>query len=240
MPCELLLSAARSLSEELAPLRFAAPVTHIYNPLDYAIAGYESYLRRFATGPKRVVFLGMNPGPWGMAQTGVPFGNVDLVREWLGIEAPVGRPANEHPKRPVLGLASPRKEVSGQRLWGAVKDHFETPERFFERNFIANYCPLMFMEETGRNRTPDRLSSSERKALYEVCDRHLVRLAAALRPEWVIGIGGFAAERAKCALAGTGIRLGRIMHPSPANPQTNRGWPQAVSQELKALGICPL
>ena len=36
---------------------------------------------------KRVVFLGMNPGPFGMAQVGVPFGEVAAVRDWLRIDA---------------------------------------------------------------------------------------------------------------------------------------------------------
>ena len=39
-----------------------------------------------APGRKEAVFLGMNPGLWGMAQTGVPFGTVSLVRDWMGIE----------------------------------------------------------------------------------------------------------------------------------------------------------
>jgi single-strand selective monofunctional uracil DNA glycosylase len=65
-------------------LRFAPPVTHVYNPLTYAwqrargISGGASAARA-----KEVVFLGMNPGPFGMAQTGVPFGEVAAVRDWM-------------------------------------------------------------------------------------------------------------------------------------------------------------
>ena len=80
-----LLAAERRLGRELAPLGFAAPVTHIYNPLDYARRPHAAYLRRYARAGVRVLYLGMNPGPFGMAQTGVPFGEVAKVRDWLGI-----------------------------------------------------------------------------------------------------------------------------------------------------------
>lgn len=240
MGIEALLSAARALSDQVGALRFGAPVTHVYNPLDYAGAMNDEYLRRFATGTKRAVFLGMNPGPWGMAQTGIPFGEVAVVRDWMKLEAPIGKPAVEHPKRPVAGLECTRSEVSGRRLWGAIAGHFETPERFFERYFVANYCPLSFMEAAGTNRTPDKLPAKEREPLYAACDEHLRRLVAELAPEWVIGIGGFAKERAKVALAGTGVKIGRVLHPSPASPAANRGWDQAVAAELTAMGLCPM
>jgi len=42
----------------------------------------------------------MNPGPWGMAQTGVPFGEINAVKDWLGINAEVDKPQKQHPKRP--------------------------------------------------------------------------------------------------------------------------------------------
>ena len=150
-------AATRKLCREVAKIRFSAPVTHVYNPLEYARGPHNAYLARYGAQPKRVIFVGMNPGPFGMAQTGVPFGAVENVRGWLGIHGKVGRPPVEHPKRPILGFECPRKEVSGTRLWGAIADHFGTPERFFRHHFIANYCPLVFLEDTGRNRTPDKL-----------------------------------------------------------------------------------
>src|SRR6266550_515031 len=112
-----LIAAARELSAQVGRLRFAAPVTHIYNPLEYARLAHEEYLAKYGGGKKRVVFLGMNPGPFGMAQTGVPFGEVAAVRDWLRIDAPVNRPTLEHPRKPVLGFDCSRSEVSGERLW---------------------------------------------------------------------------------------------------------------------------
>jgi single-strand selective monofunctional uracil DNA glycosylase len=234
-----LRAAARSLCREVETLRFAAPVAHVYNPLDYAWRGYAAYVDAFATGPRKVVFLGMNPGPFGMAQTGVPFGDVAMVRGFLGLEAKIGRPAREHPKRPVDGFGCTRSEVSGTRLWGAVAEHFGTPGRFFRRHFIANYCPLAFLEASGRNRTPDKLPAREREPLFAACDRHLRRVVAILEPEWLIGIGAFAEGRAREALADRDVRVARVLHPSPASPRANRNWAGSVKRELAALGLCP-
>jgi len=235
-------AASRRLCRDIAPLKFSAPVTHVYNPLEYASRPHALYVKRFGNGVKRVVFLGMNPGPFGMAQTGVPFGEVTWVRDWLGIEAPVSRPAEEHPKRPVNGFACKRSEVSGSRVWGGLRDHFERPERFFAQHYIANYCPLVFIEESGRNRTPDKLPKREREALFEACDRHLRRLVVLLEPTWVIGIGAFAEARATAvfdAAGGTSApRIGRILHPSPANPRAQKDWARKARAELEALGVC--
>ena len=236
-PAQRLRRAARKLSRELADLRFAKPVTHVYDPVDYARRPYYAYLDRFGATPKRVVFLGMNPGPFGMAQTGVPFGEVSAVRDYLGIEDRVGRPAGEHPKRPIEGFGCQRSEVSGTRVWGTIEAEFGAPERFFDRHFIANYCPLVFMEASGRNRTPDKLPVKERQALFAACDTHLLQVVRALEPEWVVGIGAFAEGRALEALEGR-VKVGRILHPSPANPRAQKDWGGKARRELEALGIC--
>lgn len=221
----------------LAPLRFNPPVSHVYNPLVYAREPYERYLERYGAGPKEVLLLGMNPGPFGMAQTGVPFGEVRLVRDWLRIDGRVDKPAVEHPKRPVLGFDCPRSEVSGARLWGWARDTFGTPERFFARFFVFNYCPLAFMEASGRNLTPDKLPRAEREPLFAACDEALRRFAAVWKPRWVIGVGAFAEQRARRALGEAGPTFGRILHPSPASPLANSGWADSVNRSLRELGI---
>jgi single-strand selective monofunctional uracil DNA glycosylase len=230
-------AVARSLCRALAPLRFGPPVAYVYNPLVYARAPYREYLRRYGRGPKEVVLFGMNPGPFGMAQTGVPFGAVGLVRDFLGIEAPVSRPPREHPKRPVQGFACGREEVSGARLWSFVRARFGTPERFFERFFVANYCPLLFLEASGRNRTPVELPAAERAPLLAACDAGLRRTVETLRPRLVIGIGRFAESRARAVLAGTGVAIGALPHPSPASPAANRGWARDAGRTLRELGV---
>ncbi len=208
---------AADLARETSGLRFGPPVAHVYHPLEYA---WE---------PHR--------GPWGMAQTGVPFGEVTAVRDWMGIEAAVGQPQRLHPKRPVLGFACTRREVSGQRLWGWARKNFGSAEVFFQDFFVANYCPLMFMGAGGQNLTPDKLKAAEARPLFAACDRALRRTIAALQPEYVVGVGQFAADRARAALEGLNLKIGGITHPSPANPRANRGWEALVQRELATLGI---
>jgi single-strand selective monofunctional uracil DNA glycosylase len=238
MPHKKLIAAARKLSTEIDRLEFAGPVTHVYNPLTYAWAAHEEYLRRFGASRKRVIFLGMNPGPFGMVQTGVPFGEIAAVRDWLRISPPIKRPAKEHPKRPVQGFDCKRSEVSGRRLWKLFADRFTTPEKFFAEHFVVNYCPLAFCEASGRNLTPDKLSKTERAELSALCDAHLRRVLEILEPEWVIGVGAFARERGELAAEGTKIKIGQILHPSPASPKANRSdWTKTAAAELLAQGV---
>ncbi|MGH8801862.1 MAG: single-stranded DNA-binding protein [Casimicrobiaceae bacterium] len=260
---DALLDAARTLSRAVARLRFPAPVAYVYNPLDYAFASYAQYVHRFGATRKQVVLVGMNPGPFGMVQTGVPFGEVAAVRDWMGIHAEIGSPASVHPKRPVEGFACTRSEVSGKRLWGWAAERFGNANTFFADWFVVNYCPLAFVEPSGRNFTPDHLPAPLQREVYTLCDRHLAVVLDALAPTWAIGIGAFAEKRISAVLENTpgksgkaaavkavhrrssharrvatrAIRVGRILHPSPASPIANRGWAGAVERELAALGV---
>lgn len=231
------IASAERLASAVDALEFSEPTTHVYNPLRYAWAGHESYLRQHAGTKKKVVFMGMNPGPFGMAQTGVPFGEIALVRDWVGVEEPIQRPENEHPKRPIEGFACQRSEVSGRRFWGLFSEKYPNASDFFKDHFVVNYCPLVFMEATGKNRTPDKLPVSEIEELYAVCDRHLRELVELFEPEWFVGVGAFAETRAKDALDGIDLNFGRILHPSPASPAANRGWAEQAEKQLKAMGI---
>jgi len=232
MPAPTLITISRRLRAAVRPLTFSRPVTHVYNPLDYAWALHRRYLARYGAGTKEFILLGMNPGPWGMAQTGVPFGDTGMVGTWLGLAGRVNQPARSHPRRPVRGLQCPRGEVSGRRLWGWARDRFATPERFFRRFFVINYCPLSFMEESGRNRTPDKLPAAEREPLFAACDEALAGMVGVLRPTMVMGVGRFAEARARVALAGWQGDIARAPHPSPASPLANRGWSRLMDRAL--------
>ena len=232
-----LITAARELSDAVMRLRFAPPVAFVYNPLDYAWPAHELFLRKFGGGRKRVLFLGMNPGPFGMAQTGVPFGEVAAVRDWMGLYALITPPKQVHPKRPIEGFACPRSEVSGRRLWGLFAAKFGTPEKFFAEHFVVNFCPLAFMDAGGRNLTPDKLGAAETEKLFAACDEHLRRVVAATRAEWVIGVGDFAEKRAREALGEGGVRFGRILHPSPASPAANKDWAGTAERQLRELEV---
>jgi single-strand selective monofunctional uracil DNA glycosylase len=232
-----LIAVSRQLSERVSALTFAPPVTHVYNPLEYARASHELYLRKYGAGRRRVLLVGMNPGPFGMAQTGVPFGDVACVRDFLGIRASVDRPRREHPKRPIEGFECARCEISGTRLWGWIQNRFGSADAFFRDHFVANYCPLVFMEASGRNRTPDKLPADERVPLFAACDDALRAIVDAMRPQVVIGVGAFAERRAREALVGFDGRIGGMLHPSPASPLANRNWSEQADDALDRLGV---
>lgn len=241
-----LVEAAARLRDAVEPYT-AAPgpegVEYVLNPLGYAWPLHEAYLTRYAPPAGQrldAVLVGMNPGPWGMAQTGVPFGSPDLVREFLALEGRVTAPARLHPKRPVLGLDSPRTEVSGQRLWGGIRSCFATPGAFFRRFFVVNYCPLVFQSASGANLTPDKLPRDYMAACLAACDRHLLEVLGALAPRVVVGVGKWAEKRAAAVAAAGGLEVavGCILHPSPASPAANRGWLETVRGQFAALG-CP-
>ena len=232
-----LSTISRRLSDAVETLSFAEPVTHVYNPLRYAWKPHKQYVETYGGSPKEVLLLGMNPGPFGMAQTGVPFGDVSLVRDWIGIEEKVDKPEIEHPKRLVEGFNCPRSEVSGTRLWSWAKKRFSSPQQFFARFFVWNYCPLSFMAESGKNLTPDKLPKEERDALFEICDKALEQVISTLKPKSAIGIGGFALKRIKAVGVDEGTQVGTILHPSPASPAANKGGEEKVEQQFKELEI---
>lgn len=231
-----LIEAAERLRDEVDSLSFGEPVTHVYNPLRYAWHAHRLYLERFGNSPKKIVFLGINPGPWGMAQIGIPFGEIPAVRDWMGITAPVDKPPTEHPKRPIEGFDCAKSEVSGRRLWGLFADRFGSADAFFADHLVLNYCPLVFMEETGRNRTPDKLPAPEQAALGKVCDRHLAVVLETLKPGWAIGVGKFA-EGCLQRIAPAGTRVATILHPSPASPAANRDWAGLARRQMAELGL---
>ena len=125
--------------------------------------------------------------------------------------------------------------MSGTRFWGWARDRFGTAERFFEQVYVANWCPLVFMSESGRNVPPDKLPAAERAPLFRVCNDALARIAEVMSPSLVVAIGAFAEQRAREAL-GDRARIGRILHPSPASPAAN-DWANVVDEQLAALGF---
>ena len=237
-PPASLVTLAATLRDAVAPLTFTAPVAFSYNPLAYAWDAHRTYLDRYGAAPKRVVFLGMNPGPFGMAQSGVPFGEIAAVRDWLGISAPVGQPPVEHPKRRIEGFACTRSEVSGRRLWGLMQQHFGSPAAFFADHFVLNYCPLVWMTATGANLTPYKLTAADRAAVDAPCRAHLRAVLDLLRPSHAVGVGGFALQQfAAVTRPDDPWQLSTVLHPSPASPAANRGWAEAATRQLTASGI---
>ncbi len=238
-----LLKLADALSQDLSKIDFSPVTSWVYNPYVYARDAHRIYLEKFARANVDNVFMGMNPGPWGMAQTGVPFGEVTVVRDWLQIHAKIQKPSSEHPKRPVVGLDCKRSEVSGARLWAFFREQYSTPERFFKTNFVLNYCPLVFMDEGGRNLTPDKFPRLIRDQIQSACDRHVTKCLELIMPQRLIGIGNYAYDAlyriARSEKPLETMTVSKILHPSPASPASNRGWAEAVSRDLLAAGALP-
>jgi single-strand selective monofunctional uracil DNA glycosylase len=234
-----LVRAAERLRAQTAALTFAPPVAYVYRPLDYAWPVVRRYLETFGTGPKEILLVGMNPGPFGMGQTGVPFGEVALVRDWMKLEGKIASPPHEdiHPKRPVLGFACPRSEVSGRRLWGAIAARYPDARDFFARGFAVNYCPLLFLDEAGRNLTPDKLPRAERAPLEAACDEHLAEVARALTPATFVGVGQYAVKCLERVVGKKGHRIVGIPHPSPASPAANKGWEKLARGAFERAGV---
>lgn len=233
-----LVEIARQLRMAVNELSWQAPVSYVYNPLQYAWAAHEQYLRRYGMARHpQVLLVGMNPGPWGMAQTGVPFGDVPMVKNWMGIQAEIEKPAAEHPKKPVEGFSCRRREVSGKRLWGWARERFGHPDAFFSQFFVLNYCPLCFLEDSGRNRTPDKLPLAECRPLFMACDEALFQSIEILSPRFVLGVGRFALQRVERVVGNQSRHVGSVPHPSPANPAANRGWSALMEQALAQEGV---
>ena len=227
------------LREQVESLRFSSDYI-IYNPLIYAWDIHEQYIRRYMSNPIEALFLGMNPGPFGMAQTGVPFGEISSVKNFLALQGEVGKPPYEHPARPVLGFEVQRSEVSGKRLWSLFSEHYTDSALCFSQITVANYCPLVFMDRgpTGKNITPDKLPKTERMALETICDSYLKDVIGLLKPTYLIGVGKYAKEKFQklVGLLDT-YTIDSIIHPSPGNPMANNGWNEKTKQKLMDIGL---
>lgn len=231
------LAAAERLRDACETIpRVAA---HVYDPLAYAWEPHARYAERYGRGPKRAILVGMNPGPWGMGQTGVPFGDVRWVRDWMHISGRVEEPPRKHPKRPVTGFACTRREGSGNRLYGWASRRYGPAEGFFADFYVVNYCPLLFFDKEGKNLTPPQIGAVKMRAIDEACDAHLGDVLEALEPLFVVGVGQYAEECAKRVVGARGLamKVGRVLHPSPASPAANRGWEAQAEAQLTALGV---
>ena len=213
-------------------------VDAVYNPLAYAWEPHRAYLELASGGGAKTLLLGMNPGPHGMGQMGIPFAATSVVRELLKItNLEVGQPRKPHPKRPISGLDWPKEEVSGTRLWGLLANEYGSAESIFKSVFLLNHCPLMlFSGERATNITPDKITGPTTKALLERCDEHLREVVDIMQIERVIGVGRYSEKRALNALSGIDISITTCWHPSPASPLANRNkgedWKKNVRNVL--------
>ena len=233
-----LIHAAKQLStlcdQQISRIEKKTIVAHATNPLNYAWQHHEQFLRNWGGLGAKTLLLGMNPGPWGMAQSGVPFGSTDIAKNQLQIKPyKLTTPENAHPKRPIVGLDLARQEISGQRLWSLMFDHYGDGESVFSNIFVVNHCPLLLLGESGKNLTPDNLPISVMKTVLNACDKHLQQVVEIMGIERIIGVGKYAEKRACLAFnadktglgttaSGRKITISSCWHPSPASPLANR------------------
>ncbi len=248
-----LINAAKQLSvicdKSIKKIESKTIVAHATNPLDYAWQHHEQYLIKWGGMGAKTLMLGMNPGPWGMAQTGIPFGSTDIAKNQLEIKPhKLETPKNAHPKRPILGLEMERQEISGHRLWNLLFEIYGSTEKVFSNVFVLNHCPLLLLGETGKNLTPDNLPNQIMKPILNACDNHLLEVIEILGIERIVGVGKYAEKRARIAFgvgksedgltkSGRRIEITSCWHPSPASPLSNRNggadWRKNVSDCLK-------
>ena len=222
--------ASRMVSEGVADL--------VYNPLNYAWDVHEEFIRRTGGNGAKCILLGMNPGPHGMGQMGIPFAATSVVRDLIGITGiSVAKPEVIHPRRPVNGLEHTKEEVSGTRLWGLLQHRYGTIDKISKEIYVVNHCPLMILNGVrGTNVTPNNISGKSVEELMDICDQHLREVVNALDATKVVGIGKYAEKRAVSALCGLGVSVETCWHPSPASPLANRNggadWRANISKVL--------
>ncbi|MFB6344166.1 MAG: uracil-DNA glycosylase family protein [bacterium] len=238
------VSVTEDLNERIKGLTFEEKVEWYYNPLDYAFEVHKAYLKSFGNDTKTGFFLGMNPGPWGMAQTGIPFTDPHIARDWMGLpERPIGTPPNEREDRPVDGWSSDRKEASGQKLHGYFRNIFGSLDAFFETNIVMNYCPLVMFSEEATNLTPEDLLKDDRQALFDICDPYLGDLIEFYDPDVFVGIGRFGQRRLMELTERTEEEVAYLPHPSPASPIATRDggdyWRGLVDDMLEEWDLLP-
>ena len=162
-----------------------------------------------------------------ISASGVPFGEVSVVNNWLKINGVVGKPKVEHPKRQIEGLNCKRREVSGERFWNFIKSVSGTPEIFFKNCLVYNHCPLIFMGKSGKNVTPPDMKIDVRNKLLQLCDETLKDVIELYSVKHIVGLGRFAETRAKKVVNDNLIKnvdVSFLIHPSPASPAANKGW----------------
>ncbi|XP_047511589.1 single-strand selective monofunctional uracil DNA glycosylase [Pieris napi] len=231
--CEEFLKIIGDYNESLKNIKLPETVTHVYNPTIYARDTFEMYIRKYCNTKKKIMFFGMNPGPWGMSQTGVPFGEISSVRDWLGIEGCVGKPLEENAARPVRGFDCTRTEVSGKRFWGLFKKLCGFPEVFFETSLVYNYINQQWMNSKGCNITPADFKMSQMESLYNIGDLVFANVLRLYGVETVVAIGRFCLVRAQKAISQyillKNVKVIYLPHPSPRVVNNNDWEERAIS-----------
>lgn len=204
----------------------------IYNPLEYCLDPFIQYLEK--GGEKRdIVFLGMNPGPFGMMQNGIPFGASNFVNNYLNIEKDFDKQKieKEHPKYKIIGKNIERQEISGTKLWGLIQSFYPDSNTFLENQIVLNYLQLAILDkEKGKNITPDKLNKDVRTKIENICDNQLREILDILESKVLIGVGKYSYD--SLLRVKKNEKVIKINHPSPLNARYFKTWTEDTKKLL--------
>ncbi|KAF7991960.1 hypothetical protein HCN44_010761 [Aphidius gifuensis] len=221
-----LLNIELNLSINLDKLNYNNPIDYIYCPIIYAKTVHFNYLNKYCRDKKNIMILGMNPGPWGMSQTGVPFGEINIVIDWLKINGHIDKPKRQHEQRQVDGFSCKRSEISGRKFWSLFKKLSNNPDTFFRHCFLRNFFKPTIIIII--------IAGPEQKKLQEFCDQALIEVIKILDVKVIIGVGRFSEQRAKKVVktAKLSTKVLWMIHPSP-RATIGKNWQNLTLDFLK-------
>jgi len=206
----------------------------VWNPALYALDIYQEYLTKFPPEPGAILALGLNPGPYGMAQTGIPFTDCRTASGALGMEMTI-------PGKAPDDLISRLKKANGKwrgtyersslgmyrfliLAWGDIKTAY--------RNwFVGNPCPLLFLDPERWNVTPADPRLRRMKEVGELRQRAVIGFSEILNPRGIVCFGKDVAKAVgEVAIRQVGPdRVVFYEHPARAVPEK---WAAGLLQEL--------
>ena len=153
-------SRSSSAWEKLSPRIAAAAGWKVWNPGSYGAPWHRVFREIYPLRERPILMFGLNPGPYGMGQTGIPFTDVRRLRQCLPKMALTLRERGREPRVPGLAPRSLRRfftrefESSAVRVYRFLELGWGSAEKGWRSVGVANSCPLLFLDPEGRNQTP--------------------------------------------------------------------------------------
>jgi single-strand selective monofunctional uracil DNA glycosylase len=239
-------AAIRFSSRRFAPLaRSIARATGwlVLDPSRYGERWHAPFRRLYPPRARPLLVFGLNPGPYGMAQTGIPF--TDLKRLAQGLPRLAAELARSGERLSLPGLAPSSLqpfltrtfESSSVRVHRFLRLAHGSAERAFREVVFVNPCPLLFIDRAlGENRTPADLPRALRAGVDEARVEVVSVAVARLRARGAIVLGRDAAAALSVPLR---ARLGERAvveweHPARAVPDI---WARGLLAALRRRGL---
>ncbi|XP_073819638.1 uncharacterized protein isoform X2 [Musca autumnalis] len=214
---------------------------HTYNPVVHAAEIHCNYLQKYLDSPKRILFVGMNPGRYGALQTGIPFGNITTVKIGMGLKGRITPTPGQRGKIRIRGLEAPEVEhdSSSTRFWRLISELFDGAENYldllFEKCFVHNFCPLVFIDSDGLNVSLPYIEPNPR--LFAECRKTLGKQITLLKPDLIICIGKFVRSMLSKTRQAKGREILMIEHPSYKNYISADKWIEDAKEVFQSNGL---